>query len=690
METLIDELVAGTGAPGGTSPGGGDKSATNDLVVVLIKIFSAIILGFTCRQCGFIVPGNGDTRAVKFFVGNVAFPLLIFNTIATAKLGSIDFGVILACSLAKLVVYWSIWVASFCAYRPSRDRGQRFLTATVFAFFAIAGDDFATGFPVINALYGAGMVVYIAANSLVGSLLMVPMTLVLFEVGRAMQLRDSRSPEHGGEEPGVSKLAQGTAIARNIATNPVIFMTCVGLCFQLFFGQFLVPDPSGLKLRLPEPFASIIDLWTGPFAMLALLSTGLSLTSASLRFWPMVLVLLKLVVCAYLSYALGLVFIYQEPKKQLHDFTFFYGSIPTSSAPLVFASAFDPSVQELIASGVLFGYILAGPNMFVTALFLSQESVDHTPTLDMVQSTAGLLSAICAGAFLLFFVLTRRSWTWSGGLLAIYAACVLLYGVVDYGLAHECKHRDMDVEIIAFNCLQKMCTLLVLYFQVVLATDWHVRWHKQWQAWAALISAAVVLAFLPHPAALDQLCNLSPSPAVRVSAVIWSVVLFATIMGLTLWTVRRVSGGSRRVGDAQAPPESGAPRHPMGVFKALCVAQGLRSLMQVVNSADFLMHGDGVFGGRVQLLIIEQTLEVGQGILLLVAVVLEECNGARLSMMVDCFRCCAPAAGAVGSRGARPNVAAVMPELSFMQALASDYEAESEDRSTFERTVASG
>ena len=62
-------------------------------------------------------------------------------------------------------------------------------------------------------------------------------------------------------------------------------------------------------------------------------------------------------------------------SKTLHDFTFFYGAIPTSSAPIVFASQFDPEATELIATAVLFGLILAGPIMFITAYFLSLKGI---------------------------------------------------------------------------------------------------------------------------------------------------------------------------------------------------------------------------------------------------------------------------------------------------------------------------
>ena len=55
-----------------------------------------------------------------FFIGSISFPLLIFNTVATAAIDAIDLRVIAACSLAKLVVMAATWVLAFVAYEPSR------------------------------------------------------------------------------------------------------------------------------------------------------------------------------------------------------------------------------------------------------------------------------------------------------------------------------------------------------------------------------------------------------------------------------------------------------------------------------------------------------------------------------------------------------------------------------------------
>ncbi|CAE7372128.1 rtcb [Symbiodinium microadriaticum] len=81
------------------------------------------------------------------------------------------------------------WLLTYCAFRPERSHGQRILTSSVFAFFAIASDDFAIGFPVIDALYGKvlNMGIYIAGNALVGSFVFVPVTMAALAVGGVLK-----------------------------------------------------------------------------------------------------------------------------------------------------------------------------------------------------------------------------------------------------------------------------------------------------------------------------------------------------------------------------------------------------------------------------------------------------------------------------------------------------------------------
>ena len=65
--------------------------------------------------------------------GSLVFPLLIFNTVATAELHSVDYGVIGACSLGKIAVMVLTWLLAYAVFQPRR-RGRR----QVFGFFQVA------------------------------------------------------------------------------------------------------------------------------------------------------------------------------------------------------------------------------------------------------------------------------------------------------------------------------------------------------------------------------------------------------------------------------------------------------------------------------------------------------------------------------------------------------------------------
>jgi hypothetical protein len=336
----------------------------------------------------------------------------------------------------------------------------------------------------------------------------------------------------------------------------------------------------------------------------------------------MALVLLKLIVCAYLSYAFGLLFVHKEPRKKLHDFTFFYGSVPTSSAPLMFAAAFDPTVVEIVASAVLFGYILAGPNMFVMALFLSREEDDMTATLKAVQGTAGILSAVCGGLCLCWMLLTKKLFTPSGSLLGFYSIAVFLYGSVDFMLGRNCGQKELWL---VFNFLQGMCTVVVLYLQLLLSSRFTICWHRRPISWILAVSITALLSCVTSPLALDQICEITPILWVRISTVVERLILWIIIFGLLIWRACQSSHGDD--GSAQeALLEEKTREHPIGIMQALCMAQGIRVLAQVVNSIDSVFHDQpgGVMGGRVQILIIEQVLEVGQGIILFIATLLQQ------------------------------------------------------------------
>merc|ERR1719330_1342009 len=155
---------------------------------MLFITFFATFLGYASVQMQLVVPGDGHMKGWGFFIGQVAFPLLVFKTVATAKFDGVDMYTILACTLGKLTVFVLTWSGTFCAYEPDRPKGKKVLTASIFAFFTTSSNDFAMGLPVVQSLYaGEHMDVYVAVNALVNSAVLTPLAMMLLAVGASME-----------------------------------------------------------------------------------------------------------------------------------------------------------------------------------------------------------------------------------------------------------------------------------------------------------------------------------------------------------------------------------------------------------------------------------------------------------------------------------------------------------------------
>ena len=523
-----------------------EGSPTFRLFNTLMATMVAILVGFFCVRLKVVKPAEGHLKGLGFFIGSMVFPLLIFNTVATAELHSVNYGVIAACSLGKIAVMILTWLLAYVAFQPKRSQGQRVLTASVFAFFSVASNDFAIGFPVIDALYPEkDMSIYITGNALVGSFVFIPLTMIAFAIGGAIRTG-----------AGQSNWQIFVNIMYDLSTNPVIFMTCTGLLFKIIFGFSLVKENG--KIKLPHPFADFIELFTSPFAMSALFLTGASLRSPQISAWAVGIVLMKVVVCAYLSYFFATLFVHGEDVKPLQDFTFFYGSIPTSSAPIVFASQFDPEAAELIATAVLFGLILASPIMFFTAYSLNEQG-DATTSMTIlrqVQFSADAVSILCGLVFCACLLLLRQSWGFTcpaKQLLSFYGVVLTAYAVVSFSInpvissatCEDFNNAGLRTPlVVAFGWLQDSASCLLLALQFMYPCRQTVSSNKPckglgFACWCLLF--ALLPAFFATPNTINEICDHEEFGSLTLCLnVIWSCVKLVVATCLATYAICRV------------------------------------------------------------------------------------------------------------------------------------------------------
>merc|ERR1740121_91981 len=254
--------------------------------------------------------------------------------------------------------------------------------------------------------------VYIAANALVNAAVLTPLAMVLLAIGNNMESAPEKT-ESGATVAQQSTLMVVLSVLRELVLNPTIAMTIMGFVFHYVLGFTIEVDSKGEPIFI-SPLKELVDLLTSPFGMCALFLTGVSLETPRFQFWPVLLVVMKVVLCAWASYAFAAWFVdspsvSDAEEERLTNFSFLYGMIPTSSAPLLFAREFDESAVELIATAVLFGLVLAGPLMFGAAVVL--EGVQDFPhllvTVELQTAAVGL---VCGLFLILTLVLLRQHW----------------------------------------------------------------------------------------------------------------------------------------------------------------------------------------------------------------------------------------------------------------------------------------
>jgi len=720
-------------------------SPTMRLFFTLLSTFAAILLGFVCKRLRLIRPEEGDLKGLGFYTGQIALPLLIFKTVATAGLGRVNMGIIAACTLGKLCVMVITWVLVFFAYKGHRPVGQQVLTASTFAFFTVASNDFAIGFPVVDALYGrtVNMGAYIAVNAVVGSLLFVPGTSALFAIGKTLRAKEQKSEPiaqdtqmetEENEQPEVDKVgsagsavgpefSQGpgcwasvTALLTEVIMNPIISFTLLGLLFKATLGWSLKEDQNTGDLRLPSPLHEVIALFAAPFGMSALFLTGASLRSAQIQLWPVALVLMKVVVCAYLSYFFGSLFFDEgHPVMQpsfsdmdgdgseelvslaLRNFPFFYGAIPSSSAPLLFALQFDPGAADMIATAVLFGLILAGPILFVTAIFLQngqQSTMMEQSLISNVQLNVSIGSVICGLIFVGILAMLRQDWGFScpgRTLIVVYGLVALVYEVImvsfnphvggTWGCEAYIRSSDAPIKIL-LGWLQNVLRLILIALFMMQVGMWSRPDYKHnGSVMGALTKVAAILgvisllslipAFLVDTNTLLGVCQVNVENAIGGSSLIFRNVMYSSLLLLTLGGIaafgivgrrRRpksahfaqemesgsssISGSGEESSEDSDHPEnpwSSSTRSistrafscqpPSSVVKPMAMYEAVVCLTQVVNS--FQVYAlTSIRGSFTGMLILEMILAHGQLVFLVGVLIFNNSFVAQLHLSV--------------------------------------------------------
>ncbi|CAK9799087.1 Integral membrane protein GPR155 [Anthophora quadrimaculata] len=369
----------------------------DNLYLALTQCFAIILCGYIAGRFDIIT--RNEANGLNTFVGTFALPSLIFTSLAKLDFTLVNWKFLLAVLLAKSCVFFVVLGVSLVIKRPSNPG-----CAALFAIFTTQSNDFAIGYPMIDALYGKTHPEYAAYLYLMAPIslaILNPIGFVLLEIGK------SYGEDHRDYKNMVCSIVKG------IALNPVLLMTVLGILGNLAFSHVI-----------PPVFATVLDVFGNAFSASALFLLGLMMVGKVHKLKgfalviPGILISVKLLVLPLVIRESIILLNAGENSTNTEDLStygFLYGTIPTAPALFIFTLRYNLEI-DLIASAMVACTFLSAPLMFVSAKLISAVSTDITPAnyarqLNIFSFDVSIASAtVCIWLIICFAGLRRKKY----------------------------------------------------------------------------------------------------------------------------------------------------------------------------------------------------------------------------------------------------------------------------------------
>lgn len=436
-----------------------------DLVAVNLQCFGLIILGYFSRKFNLI--GTAEERGLNIFVSYFSLPALIFQSLATLPLTTIDYNFVATIFLIKSLLYLSVFLITFLlSYHSAKLATIR--KSAIFAIFCTQSNDFALGYPFLVSLYGS------SSHSLANYLyILAPIQLLVLNPIALFVIEISKSLEQSVATRGIYLIFK--IIVQKIFINPLIFATFFGLIFNLANGNVLPPVTVPLFQSLSQAFSSLalfllgLNLY-GNFKLLKNFSQPLLITLALVSIKIFLMPILNRTFVQHVR-----LFPINDVNSTLTEFSFLYGTFP--SAPTVYILSNIYNIETVVISaGLVISTILSAPLMFVSANMIRLSS-----QIDYSLLNADLIDTIFATAIigltgLLFLVISfisglkLRSLTHRCSLKILMSHFVILLGGLLFKLnSTKQPHNKLSlIQYLFFNIGQFSFKLWICFLSLTL------------------------------------------------------------------------------------------------------------------------------------------------------------------------------------------------------------------------------
>ncbi|OXB78000.1 UNVERIFIED_CONTAM: hypothetical protein H355_009571 [Colinus virginianus] len=425
------------GQVGLNATGGPPSMSISRLFPALLECFGIILCGYIAGRANIIT--STQAKGLGNFVSRFALPALLFKNMVVLNFSDVNWSFLYSILVAKAAVFFLVCVLTLLVASPA----NRFSKAGLFPIFATQSNDFALGYPIVEALYQTTYPEYLQYIYLVAPISLMMLNPLGFIFCEIQKWRDNRTVSH-------SKIKiVGLALLR-VLQNPIVFMVFIGIASNFILGQ-----------KIPEYLENFLDGLGSSFSGSALFYLGLTMVGQTKKLTKGMFVALILLITAKL---LMMPFLCREMVElldksssavnhtSLSNYAFLYGVFPAAPGVAIFASQFNMEVG-IITSGMVISTFVSAPIMYVSAWLLTIPSMDPNPLAAALQNVSfdiSIVSLVSLIWSLIVVILSKKykqlpHMITTNLLVAQFITCI---GMVIWNFT--VKQKDVTVQILVF------------------------------------------------------------------------------------------------------------------------------------------------------------------------------------------------------------------------------------------------
>ncbi|XP_038576450.1 LOW QUALITY PROTEIN: integral membrane protein GPR155 [Micropterus salmoides] len=361
------------------SPALSSTMSIDKLFPALLECFGIILCGYIAGRANIIT--STQAKGLGNFVSKFALPALLFKNMVLLDFGNVIWPFLWSILIAKVSVFVIVCVLTLIVSSPD----SRYSKAGLFSIFATQSNDFALGYPIVEALYQSTYPEYLQYIYLVA-----PVSLMLLNpIGFAF-CEIQKWKNQGNHQK--SKFLIVGLVVLQVLKNPIVFMVVIGIIAHFALHQ-----------TIPAFMAEFVDGLANSFGGAALFYLGLSMVGQLGKLTRSTVVTLILLITAKLLLmpliCKDMVDLLDNSNtsalnhSSLSNYAFIYGVFPTAPSVAIYAVYYNAEL-EVVTSGMVISTFLSAPIMYVSAWLLTIPWMDPQLLMNSLQNVSFNISIV--------------------------------------------------------------------------------------------------------------------------------------------------------------------------------------------------------------------------------------------------------------------------------------------------------